>query len=198
MPYTAEKPGPTPDPEELRRRIPGWGADLDPADRPAFPREQPGIVTGAHWDLPEQQPGGAGRERSIEHERLTPVFGTAQPLHGLSGAIRRFAYARYSEGQTPHWLLLIVGDRVESVGAHVRSVFSRHPDDPFTQSGIRGEIGRRPISSRLGRGRSDLNHIWIDPLLVVGPWVVAGVLGVRLVRAVFLPSARRHGGAGKR
>ena len=49
-----------------------WGfpvvdADLDPADRPAFPREQPGIPTGAHWKIPEQQPvHGASRERSGE------------------------------------------------------------------------------------------------------------------------------------
>ncbi len=41
MAYTADKPGQTPDPDELRGRIPGWGADLDPEDRPAFPREQP-------------------------------------------------------------------------------------------------------------------------------------------------------------
>lgn len=191
MPYTADKPGQTPDPDELRGRIPGWGADLDPEDRPAFPREQPGIETGAHWEIPEQQPGGAGRERSIEHQRLTPVFGTAQPLHGLSGLIRRIAYARYSEGQTPHWMLLILGDRVESSGAHVRSLFSRHPDDPVTQSGVFGERGRRPIASRFGRGRVDVKHTWMDPLLVVGPWVVAAVVVFRLVRAAFVPASRR-------
>jgi hypothetical protein len=37
MPYTAEHP-PTPSSDELRARIPGWGADLDPADRPSVPR----------------------------------------------------------------------------------------------------------------------------------------------------------------
>ena len=198
MPYTADKPGRTPDPEALRARIPGWGADLDPADRPAFPREQPGIETGAHWQLPEQQPNGQGRERSIEHNRLTPVFGTAQPLHGVSGAIRRFAYARYSEGQTPHWMLLILGDRVESAGAHLRSFASRRPDDPITQSGVLGERGRGPIASRFGRNRADLNHTWIDPLLVVGPWVVAAVVAVKLVRAVFLPRSARHPAAAGR
>ncbi len=195
MPYTADKPGQTPDPEELRRRIPGWGADLDPADRPAFPREQPGIETGAHWDLPEPQEHGFGRERSIEHERLTPVFGTAQPLHGLSGAIRRLAYARYSEGQTPHWMLLILGDRVESAGAHLRSLVSKRPDDPITQSGVLGERGRRPFSSRFGRGRVDLKHTWIDPLLVVGPWVLATVVAFRIGRASILPASRRRNAA---
>ncbi|MDL5485832.1 hypothetical protein [Microbacterium wangruii] len=191
MPYTADKPGSTPDPDVLGARIPGWGSDLDPADRPAFPREQPDIVTGAHWELPEQQPGGAGRERSIEHERLTPVFGTAQPLHGASGAIRRFAYDRFSEGQTAHWLLLVLGDRVDAVTAHAASLFSTRPDDPITESGVAGEVAHRPIASRFGRGRIDLKHAWLDPILVVGPWVLASVLAVKLVRAVFLPAAKR-------
>lgn len=193
MPYTANKPGPTPDPEALRARIPGWGADVDPADRPAFPREQPGIPTGAHWELPEQQPAkGRERERSVEHERLTPVFGTAQPLHGLSGVIRRYAYDRYSEGQAAHWLLLVVGDRVESAGAHVKSLFSTRPDDPVTQSGVLGERGRRPIASRLRPGRVDLKHSWMDPILVLGPWVLAGMLVLRLGRAIARPAMRRR------
>jgi hypothetical protein len=185
VPYTSDKPGNTPSADELRARIPGWGADLDPADRPSFPREQPGIETGAHWDLPEQQPGGAGREKSVEHLRLTPVFGTAQPLRGLAGAIRRRAYASYSEGQAAHWLLLVAADRVDAATAHVRSLASKRPDDPITQSGVLGERGRRPIASRFGRGRVDLKHAWIDPILVVGPWVVTAVVVVRGVRRVF-------------
>jgi hypothetical protein len=103
-------------PEELRGRIPGWGADADPADRPAVPRER--------TDLPEQRPGpptrqhtAGHRERSIEHADLTAVFGTAQPLHGVSGLVRRFAYARYSEARAAHWLLLMLGDRIEALGA---------------------------------------------------------------------------------
>lgn len=192
MPYTANKPG-APDTEALRARIPGWGADLDSVDRPAFPREQPGIPTGAHWALPAQQAAkGRERERSVEHERLTPVFGTAQPLHGLSGAIRRYAYDRYSEGQAAHWLLLVVGDRVESAGAHARSMFSRRPDDPITQSGVLGERGRRPIASRMRPGRIDMKHAWMDPILVLGPWVLAGVLVFRAGRAVMRPAKRRR------
>ncbi|WP_405371900.1 MULTISPECIES: hypothetical protein [unclassified Microbacterium] len=191
MPYTADKPSTPPQADALRAKVPGWGADLDPADRPAFPREQPGIETGAHWTLPDQQPHGDGRERSIEHTRLTPVFGTAQPLHGVSGAVRRLAYARYSEAQTAHWMLLIAGDRLESAGAHLRSFASRRPDDPITQSGVLGERGRRPWSSRVGRGRVDLAHTWIDPLLVIGPWALGGVAVWKIVRAAFGRSSRR-------
>lgn len=192
MPYTANKPGSPPTAEELRARIPGWGADADPADRPAVPREQPGIETGAHWDLPEDQPGRGGREKSVEHERLTPVFGTAQPLRGLAGKVRRYAYDTYSEGQTAHWLLLVLGDRVDSATAHLTSLFSRRPDDPITQSGILGERGHRPFSSRFGRGRADLKHAWLDPLLVLGPWLLAATMIVMLGRALVRPAARRR------
>jgi hypothetical protein len=193
MPYTADKPNPPPTADELRARIPGWGADLDPADRPAFPREQPGAVTGAHWDLPEQQPTHRPRERSIEHQRLTPVFGTAQPLHGLAGRIRRFAYDRYSEGQAAHWLLLVLGDRVDAATAHATSLVSRRPDDPVTQSGVLGERGRRPISSRLRPGRVDMKHAWLDPILIVGPWVLAATTVVVAAKAIVRGVARIAG-----
>src|SRR3712207_4998836 len=103
--YVSDKRTPSPSREELRARIPGWGADLDPADRPSHPKLQYAPdVTGAHWDFPERQPGGEGRERSIEHAFVTPVFGTVQPLHGASGAIRRLAYRRFSEGRLAHWM----------------------------------------------------------------------------------------------
>ncbi|WP_345800387.1 hypothetical protein AAIB33_13030 [Microbacterium sp. AZCO] len=183
MPYTADKPPLPETTEQLRARIPGWGADLDPADRPSYPKERfAPDETGAHWDFPERQPDPGRRERSIEHTSLTPVFGTAQPLHGVSGLIRRLAYERYSEGTTLHWMLLIVGDRVEAIGAHVRSVASLRPDNPLTETGILGERGHRPLSSRFGRGRADLKHMWIDPLLVAGPWVLTGVVGVLAAR----------------
>jgi hypothetical protein len=50
---------------------------------------------------------------------------------------------------------------------------------------VLGERGRRPIASRFGRGRIDLKHTWIDPILVVGPWVVMAVVVVRGVRKIF-------------
>jgi len=178
MAYTADKPTPPPSAEELRARIPGWGADLDPADRPAVPKEQ-ALDTNAHWDFPDEQPEPpGGRERSIEHGRLTPVFGTAQPLRGVSGAIRRYAYDRFSEARAAHWLLLVAGDRVDATGAHLRSLFSRHPDNPITETGVLAERRWSPIRGRLGR--ADARHQWIDPILVAGPWVL-GAAGVFVV-----------------
>src|SRR5215217_9543807 len=98
MAYRAEKPELPASIDQLRARIPGWGVDLDPADRPSFPRERfDPAASGAHWDFPDRQPEPWPRERSIEHEMLTPVFGTTCRPHGLSGAIRRYSYRKYSE-----------------------------------------------------------------------------------------------------
>ena len=178
--YVRDKRTPPPSREELRARIPGWGADLDPADRPSYPKLQYPADTGAHWDFPERQPGGEGRERSVEHAFVTPVFGTAQPLSGVSGVVRRYAYARFSEGRLAHWLLLVAGDRIDAAEHRLRSFASTRPDVPAT--GIRSEVTWGGPSSR--RGRSDARHHLLDPVVVAGPWVAgagAAVLGVRRV-----------------
>lgn len=182
MAYTAAKPPLPETPEQLRARIPGWGADLDPADRPSVPREvfDPG-ATGAHWDDPEPQPETYPRERSIEHERLTPVFGTAAPPRGLSGSMRRYAYARFSEARAAHWLLLLAADRVDAVESAVESMRTR-PDNPLTETGVAGEWRHHPISSR--RGRVDLRHQALDPLVLAAPWVLGGLAVVAAVRGV--------------
>jgi hypothetical protein len=185
MTYTAKKPAINPPSEQLRASIPGWGVDLDPSDRPSVPRERFDLgATGAHWNFPERQPEKWPRERSIEHEILTPVFGTAQPPRGLSGAIRKLAYARYSEARAAHWLLLVLADRVDAIEHHALSVFSLHPDNPITETGIKSEITANGIASRFGKGRTDVVHHPLDPLIVVGPWVVAGVLAFRGARAL--------------
>ena len=174
MPYTADKPKLVPSSDELRERIPGWGVDLDPADRPSVPRERfdPG-ATGAHWDIPEPQPENWPRERSIEHERLTPVFGTSCPPRGVSGALRKYAY-RFSEGRAAHWLILLGADRVDALEHHLESLFTLRPDNPLTETGIRSELSHHGIASRLGHKRADVVHHMLDPIIVAGPWVLAG------------------------
>jgi hypothetical protein len=185
MPYTAEQPKRRESNDELRARIPGWGADLDPSDRPAVPRERfdPG-ATGAHWDFPERQPEKWPRERSIEHKFLTPVFGTSTPPRGLSGVMRKYAYRKYSEGQAAHWLILLASDRVDAVESHLRSFLSLRPDNPLTETGVLSELTRHGYSSRVGRNRADVKHQWIDPILVAGPWIAAGWLVLAAVRAL--------------
>ncbi|GFG53818.1 hypothetical protein CQY20_13115 [Mycolicibacterium agri] len=179
MTYTADHP-PVPSSEELRARIPGWGADLDPADRPAVPKCQ-SLDTGARWDFPERQPETWPRERSIEHQMLTPVFGTSTPPRGLSGAIRRHAYRKFSEGRAAHWLLLILADRVDAAESHAQSVLSRHPDNPIAESGIKAEFTHKGWQDRSRPHRVDRAHTWMDPLIVGGPWLVGGAAAATAV-----------------
>ncbi|MBS4751814.1 hypothetical protein KG112_03190 [Nocardioides sp. zg-ZUI104] len=177
-----------PSPEELRARIPGWGADLDPADRPSVPRELADAVPAhAHWHFPEEQPDPAGRERSIEHARLTPVFGTSAPLRGVPGAIRRLAYDRYSEARAAHWLLLLAADRVEVTQETLRSFVSGRPDNPLTETGIAAELSGHGLFSRLGRDRVDVRHHPVDAVIVGAPWVLGGWAVAKAAR----PVARR-------
>jgi len=191
MPYTPGKPALTPTSEELRARIPGWGVDLDPANRPSVPKERfdPGL-SGAHWEFPERQPERWPRERSIEHKFLTPVFGTSCPPKGLSGVIRKYAYAAYSEGRAAHWLLLIAADRVDAVESHLQSFLTLRPDNPITETGVLSEFKRHGVASRLGHNRVDLTHQPLDPVIVAGPWVAAGGALWLAARAV-LRSRRR-------
>ena len=186
MPYTPHKPKLAETPEQLRARIPGWGVDLDPKDRPSVPRLQfHDDLTGARWEFPERQPEKWPRERSIEHEMLTPVFGTSCPPKGLSGAMRRYAYQRHSEAKAAHWLILLLADRVDAKEAALRSFLTLRPDNPVTQTGIRGELTHGGLRSRLGKRRTDLVHQPLDPLIVGAPWVAgaaAVVLGAKAVR----------------
>jgi hypothetical protein len=185
MTYTRHKPPIAESPDQLRARIPGWGVDSDPADRPSVPKLRfQEDLTGARWEFPDRQPEKWPRERSIEHEFLTPVFGTAQPPKGLSGVIRRFSYARYSEGRAAHWLLLMLADRVDAVEEHVKSFATLRPDNPITETGIKAEFTHHGVSSRIGRGRTDLVHQPLDPVIVAGPWLAAAGAAVAGGRAL--------------
>jgi len=177
MTYTSERPPMAESSDQLRARIPGWGVDLDPKDRPSVPKLRwQEDRTGAHWEFPERQPEKWPRERSIEHKFLTPVFGTSCPPRGVSGVLRRFAYRKYSEGRAAHWLLLLAADRVDAWENHLRSFATSRPDNPITETGVLSEFSRHGISSRLGKRRADVTHQVLDPIIVAGPWVLAGSL----------------------
>lgn len=183
MTYTSEKPPLAESSEELRARIPGWGADLDPNDRPSFPREQfDPNKSGAHWDFPERQVEKWPRERSIEHKFLTPVFGTSCPPKGLSGAMRKYAYRAFSEARAAHWMILLAADRVDAIESHLTSFLTTRPDNPITETGVVSEFTHHPVSSRIGQKRGDLAHLPLDPVIVAAPWIAAAgvaVLGLR-------------------
>lgn len=176
MTYTADKPKLAESSAELRARIPGWGADLDHKDRPSVPKELPADPerSGAHWVFPERQVEKWPRERSVEHQMLTPVFGTSCPPKGLSGVIRKYSYKKYSEARAAHWLLLLAADRVDRTESTLRSFATLHPDNPITQTGILSEFKSHGISSRFGQKRTDLVHQPLDLIIVGAPWVAAG------------------------
>jgi hypothetical protein len=177
--YWAATTRATPPLEEVRARIPGWGVDLDWRDRPAVPMEDfdPG-ATSAHWRFPERQPEKWPREMSPEHGVLPPVFGTACPPRGISGAIRRYAYT-LSEGRSSHWLLLMLADRIDVLESSAEAVMEGRPDNPLSETGIIAELKRHPVRSRVGKHRTDLKHQWMDPLIVAAPWLIGGYLAYR-------------------
>ena len=80
------------EPQEQRRKPPagitGWGADLDPIARPAYPKERtpPRFINPP--DQLEHQHPSVKVFHSTERPGLTPVYGTAQPPSGVSGMIR--------------------------------------------------------------------------------------------------------------
>lgn len=92
--------------------VPGWGADLSPADRPAVPKERtPPRLANVPWDQPSPQHAAIEVFHSTERPGITPVFGTSVPPSGLSGRLRELAY-RFSENHLRHWLILLAADRV--------------------------------------------------------------------------------------
>jgi hypothetical protein len=97
------------------KRMPYWGLDRRTEDRPGVPREsKPHPLPGAHWTVPEQQVPTTEVLVRADLDKLTPVFGTKQPPHGLSGVLRRMAY-RVPDWHVRHWLILMLADRVDAL-----------------------------------------------------------------------------------
>ena len=105
-----------------RASIPGWGADLDRANRPAVPMERtPPRLEGVHWTTPPAQESTVEILQSTEHFVRPPVFGTSLPPRGISGWMRRRAF-RHSENDLRHWLMLLAADRVDAAEGIVADV----------------------------------------------------------------------------
>lgn len=67
---------------------------------------------------------------------------------------------------------------------HLASLASAHPDNPVTETGVPSELAAHGIRSRRASSRADKNHQWMDPLLVTGPWLLAGGAAAVLVNAL--------------
>jgi len=117
------------------RNVPGWGADLDHANRPAYPMERtPPRLDNVHWERPAEQPRTVKVFHSIERPGLTPVFGTSTPPSGLSGLMRGFAY-KYSENDLRHWFILMAADRVNVGEGLLEDLMHGHVPNLFKEMG---------------------------------------------------------------
>lgn len=107
---------------ETNQAVVGAGSDSDPARRPGIPMEvDPGRPAGnAHWITPDRQPDPGGILRRKDLKELTPVFGVTIPPRGLSGLLRRAAYA-IPEHYTSHWFTLLLADRVDVLESRLKS-----------------------------------------------------------------------------
>ena len=73
---------------------------------------------------------------------------------------------------------------MDAVESHLRSFLTLRPDNPVTETGVISELTHHGIASRRRRGRADLSHQPLDPVVVAGPWLLAGGLVYTAVRAV--------------
>jgi hypothetical protein len=74
------------------------------------------------------QPLTEDRVISPSRSRRPAVVGTAEPLSGLSGALRRFAYS-IPEHEARHWMLLLAADRLDVVEHLVAGSMRGSPED---------------------------------------------------------------------
>lgn len=131
-------------PREAYAHIPGWGADLDHKNRPAYPMERtPPRLENVHWTHPQMQPVNVKVYHSTERPGITPVFGTSTPPAGLSGKIRDVAY-KLSENDIRHWLLLLAADRINVVEGIGQDLMSGRVPNIFAEMGISSEFRHNP------------------------------------------------------
>ncbi len=130
------------------RQINGWGADLDPKNRPSVPRELPSDVMTARGDVKHRQTPRMKVFQSNEHPDLTPVFGETCPPSGLSGLLRGYAF-QYGEATNRHWLTLMLADRVNILERLVIDAFRGHPDHYVEEKAWRANA-TRPLAIGAG------------------------------------------------
>ncbi|VWX62474.1 conserved hypothetical protein [Burkholderiales bacterium 8X] len=136
------------DNQQKYAHIPGWGADLDEANRPAYPMERmPARLEGLHWsDPPEPQPQRIEVLCSTERPNMTPVFGTSSPPRGLSGSLRRYAF-RHSENDLRHWLVLLLADRIDCGEGLIEDLSQGHVPNIYSEMGGNAELRHNPMGA---------------------------------------------------
>ena len=103
---------------------PAWAdVDRDPTRRPGVPwLREPRPWPNTRFPPERQQGTSAVPMHGRPNKEMPPVFGTAVPLRGLSGVVRRMAY-RLPDHEPGHWLLMMLGDRVDSWETRAQRIF---------------------------------------------------------------------------
>lgn len=122
-------------------RIKGWGVDADPRNEPTYPMKN---YTGddhnrLNYEKPESQRKTIDVLHSNERPSETAVYGTAAPLSGISGLLRRLAF-RYSESSFGHWLPLIFADRINIWEGFLSDFKRGFIPNIFAERGLRAEL----------------------------------------------------------
>lgn len=155
---------------ERREPAAGWGrtdAGVDAAAgaRPGVPMYARGIRPidvprpGEATDLPRQA-DDRRHLRRLGLKRLTPVYGTANPPHGLSGAMRRWAYG-FPEDLARHWMILLAADRVDVVEDRLGGLLER----PLTSAGL-PRLGRTVRRNPFGALAVVAGGLWLTGKLL--------------------------------
>ena len=132
----------------------------DPGSRPGVPMEaEASPAEGAHGPPRRQDNVGTHLVRA-GLEEPTPVVGTAQRPHGLSGVIRRRAY-EIPEHYARHWSLLLLADRVDVMEDRLGEAMAR----PLERMGM--DEGARRVRE---------NPLPVLAATVVGAWLAKRVL----------------------
>ncbi len=99
--------------EGEQRKVQAVGVDLDPSRRPGVPKEHaPAPLPNAKFPPERMTARPSVPKHGRPNKQMPPVYGTAVPLRGVSGAIRKAAYA-YPDHVARHWLMLLFADRVD-------------------------------------------------------------------------------------
>lgn len=131
---------------DRRPGVPMRGRFGDGAARDVIPRQ-------------DQPPEPLHREAL---DRPTPVYGTAQPPRGFSGAVRRAAY-RVPEHRARHWMLLLFADRLDVVESRFGDLAAR-PLEAGGATGAARAVRKNPMPLLAG--------------LVAGAWVAKRILAL--------------------
>jgi hypothetical protein len=151
------------------RTIDGWGADLDPANRPAVPRELPSDVLTARGDVKHRQVPRGKVHMSNEYPDLTPVFGDTVQPRGLSGLIRDYAY-NFGEATNRHWMMLLLADRID--------VYESAVVDLFTGRYVKEKGWTTPHLAEMD-SKTRHSYAFVGAVAVIGLAIAAGVMLTR-------------------